>query len=227
MSFFSNRRQSQPENQRIERPQISSAPVTMTQQPIGFESVLGVHSKMEGYLESHANIRLDGEFSGTLKITGNVLVGERATINADINAKNISIAGAVKGNVSGNKVQLLRTARVWGDITATSFSTEEGAFIDGKISMSSAEPDVKEIAEVDTEDAQVSEIETGSSSPVSDDSDTAIMSRKEFNEQVAAEMASSAENEALETTELTETDEEAQSSDNDANNESNDTDVKD
>ncbi len=185
MSFFSNRRQSQSENQQIERSKVSSTPITLTQQPIGFESVLGVHSKMEGDLESHANIRLDGEFTGTLKITGNVLVGERATINADINGKNISIAGAVRGNVSGKKVQLLRTARVWGDITATALSTEEGAFIDGKISMTSVEPEPEETVTEPTEPAQV---ETVVSLSMTETDDTAVVSRKEFNEQGKAEM---------------------------------------
>jgi cytoskeletal protein CcmA (bactofilin family) len=112
---------------------------TLPQSPVGFETVLGANSTMDGTLQSNANVRLDGAFTGTLEITGNVLVGETAKINADINAKNISIAGAVRGNVSGKKVQILRTGRVWGDISATALTTEEGAFIDGKISMISHE----------------------------------------------------------------------------------------
>jgi cytoskeletal protein CcmA (bactofilin family) len=82
-------------------------------------------------------------FEGTLEIEGNVLVGETAKITADINARNISIAGAVRGNVNGNKVQILRTGRVWGDINAKAITTEEGAFIDGKISMISHEAAVQ------------------------------------------------------------------------------------
>ena len=107
--------------------------------PVGFETVLGANCALEGLLRSEANVRLDGTFDGKLEIDGNVLVGETARINADISARNISIAGAVRGNVSGRKVQLLRTGRVWGDIRATALSTEEGAFIDGKITMVGAE----------------------------------------------------------------------------------------
>ncbi|GIL08743.1 MAG: hypothetical protein BroJett033_2540 [Chloroflexota bacterium] len=108
-------------------------------QPVGFETVLGANCELEGVLRSRANVRLDGTFTGTLEIEGNVLVGETARITADINAKNVSIAGAVRGNVSGKKVQLLRTGRIWGDIHATALTTEEGAFIDGKIAMMSRE----------------------------------------------------------------------------------------
>ncbi|MCC6616698.1 MAG: polymer-forming cytoskeletal protein [Anaerolineae bacterium] len=115
------------------------------QAPVGFETVLGANSVMEGVLRSNANVRLDGTFTGTLEITGNVLIGETARINADVNAKNISIAGAVRGNVTGKKVQLLRTGRIWGDIHATALTTEEGAFIDGKIAMVGYEqPQVEE-----------------------------------------------------------------------------------
>src|SRR5215470_16772177 len=110
-------------------------PTPVARQPVGFETVLGANSTMKGELKSQANVRLDGTFEGSLQIDGNVLVGETAKITADINAKNISVAGAVRGNINGNKIQLLRTGRVWGDILATALTTEEGAFIDGKITM--------------------------------------------------------------------------------------------
>jgi cytoskeletal protein CcmA (bactofilin family) len=135
MSIFGNRRQADP----TPVPQAQKPQVVAPQQPVGFETVLGANSTLEGHLRSGANVRLDGTFTGTLEIGGNVLVGETAKINADINAKNISIAGAVRGNVSGKKVQLLRTGRIWGDIRATTLTTEEGAFIDGKITMVSAQ----------------------------------------------------------------------------------------
>jgi cytoskeletal protein CcmA (bactofilin family) len=143
MSFFGNRRQAEStaENavQKPELPTHAGSPPPS----VGFETVLGANSSLEGTLRSSANIRLDGTFTGTLEITGNVLVGETAKIKADINARNISIAGAVRGNISGKKVQLLRTGRVWGDIQAVALTTEEGAFIDGKITMSPRETDEK------------------------------------------------------------------------------------
>jgi cytoskeletal protein CcmA (bactofilin family) len=131
MSFFAGRKQdSLSSSRKSEFP-----PPAPSHQSIGFETVLGASSTLKGDLKSQANIRLDGIFEGTLEIDGNVLVGETAKITADIHAKNVSIAGAVRGNVSGKKVQLLRTARVWGDISAAAIATEEGAFIDGKITM--------------------------------------------------------------------------------------------
>lgn len=152
MSFFGNRRQTDlppsPTQQRPDQPQKPS-PVPP---PVGFETVIGASCTLEGALKSSANVRLDGTFTGTLEIAGNVLVGETAKINADINARNISIAGAVRGNVSGRKVQLLRTGRIWGDIRAQALTTEEGAFIDGKITIMTQETTPEPVAEV-AEDA--------------------------------------------------------------------------
>jgi cytoskeletal protein CcmA (bactofilin family) len=135
MSFFGARKQSDNPGE-FTPPQL---PTTRPRQPVGFETVLGSGTTLKGDLKSQGNVRLDGTFEGTLEIDGNVLVGETGKITADINAKNVSIAGAVRGNVSGKKVELLRTARVWGDISASAMSTEEGAFIEGKIQMVSHE----------------------------------------------------------------------------------------
>ena len=128
-TFFSNRRtQAEPE-----LPQETA--LVDVPQPVGFDTVIGTDCELDGKFVSSGNVRMEGKFSGTLEISGNILVGESAEIVADINAKNISIAGTVRGHVTGHKVQLLQTGRIWGDISASSLTTEEGAFIDGKITM--------------------------------------------------------------------------------------------
>lgn len=134
MSFFTGKRK--PETDEPEIPAVEvRTPAPLPRQPVGFETVIGANCVLSGELRSQANVRLDGTFEGTLEIDGNILVGETAKITADIYAKNISVAGAVRGNISGSKVQLLRTARVWGNISASAITTEEGAFIDGKLTM--------------------------------------------------------------------------------------------
>lgn len=128
-AFFASRRgQTETETQ-------EPVKVMPTGQPVGFDSVIGSNSQTEGAFFSSGNVRMDGKFVGAVEIEGNILIGESADIRADINARNISIAGAIRGNVTGDKVQLLRTGRIWGDISASALTTEEGAFIEGKITM--------------------------------------------------------------------------------------------
>lgn len=134
MSFFTGRRQNETEED-----------ADNTASHIGFDTVLSASTILDGTLKSEGNIRLDGHFTGKLDITGNVLIGESAEINADIEARNISVAGIVRGNIIGNKVQLLRTGRVWGDIKSSSLTTEDGAFIEGNVTMTMpAVPDMSE-----------------------------------------------------------------------------------
>lgn len=170
MSFFRNRQPASEDASEERSPQPS---ISISQNPIGFETVIGTGCTIEGKLINTGNIRIDGTFTGTLEITGNVLVGETAQIKANINAKNISVAGSVRGNVSGKKVQLLRTGRVWGDISATALTTEEGAFIDGKISMMSDQPEQTTINDPDFIDT----VEISAFDDDDDDDETAFIPR--------------------------------------------------
>jgi cytoskeletal protein CcmA (bactofilin family) len=175
MGIFSNRRQNEESNEDTGAGK-SVAPA-LPAQPIGFETVLGANSVLEGTLTSGGNVRLDGTFTGTLDITGNILVGETAKINANVDARNISIAGAVRGNVTGNKVQILRTGRVWGDIVAKALTMEEGAFIDGKITMSghsASNPTADAPADEKTpiDDAEGADADAEDDTTTADDDDT-------------------------------------------------------
>lgn len=170
MSFFRNRQPASEDASEERSPQPS---ISISQNPIGFETVIGTGCTIEGKLINAGNIRIDGTFTGTLEITGNVLVGETAQIKANINAKNISVAGSVRGNVSGKKVQLLRTGRVWGDISATALTTEEGAFIDGKISMMSDQPEQTTVNDPDFIDT----VEISAFDDDDDDDETAFIPR--------------------------------------------------
>ena len=56
---------------------------------------------------------------------------------ADIIAENVSVAGAVKGNITARgRLEVLSTGHVWADIAVTSFLIDEGGFFRGGIIMS-------------------------------------------------------------------------------------------
>ncbi len=47
----------------------------------------------------------------------------------------VIIAGAVRGDITAQKVEIRATGRVWGDVVTAAFATEEGAFLRGQIRM--------------------------------------------------------------------------------------------
>ncbi|MFQ6101199.1 MAG: polymer-forming cytoskeletal protein [Anaerolineae bacterium] len=99
------------------------------------ETIVGPNAYFRGDIQSDGGVRVDGIFEGNIDITGNLVIGEGAKIIAEIRANNISISGAVKGNVNGNRVEILETGRVWGDLTINSLLLNEGAYLRGQTTM--------------------------------------------------------------------------------------------
>lgn len=117
---------------KIEGP-LPAAPVSVPAARI--ESVIGPNAHFRGDLVSEGGVRIDGIFEGNIETAGNLVIGESAKVIAEIKANNISISGAVKGNVTGNRIEILETGRVWGDLTVTSLLLNEGAYLRGHTNM--------------------------------------------------------------------------------------------
>jgi len=100
------------------------------------ESVIGPGLQWKGNLTGSGGLRIEGSFEGNIKINGPLVVAEGAKVTADeIRASAVSVAGTVKANIIADKVELLATGRVYGDLTTSAFASEEGAFLRGQITM--------------------------------------------------------------------------------------------
>jgi cytoskeletal protein CcmA (bactofilin family) len=65
-----------------------------------------------------------------------VVIGETGRLTCkNLKANNVIVAGAVKGNITAEKLEIRSTGRVWGDVVTTAFATEEGAFLRGQVRM--------------------------------------------------------------------------------------------
>ena len=102
-------------------------------------TVLGVGLVWQGSLSVSGGVRIEGAFEGQIALKGLLVVGETGKVTCDnVRAVSVIVAGAVKGNISAQKVEIRSTGRVWGDIVTTAFATEEGAFLRGQIRMEDA-----------------------------------------------------------------------------------------
>ncbi len=113
-------------------------------------SVLGPGINWTGNLGGKGGIRIEGTFEGEIALRGLVVIGETGRLTCkNLKANNVIVAGAVKGNITAEKLEIRSTGRVWGDVVTTSFSTEEGAFLRGQVRM-------EEKVEIQVEEAQPS-----------------------------------------------------------------------
>ena len=88
-----------------------------------------------GNVTSAGDLVIDGKVEGSIEIGNhNLTIGETAAVVADLIARDVTIAGTVKGNVLGSgKVDLKKSSTVEGDITAPRFAMEDGAVLIGKV----------------------------------------------------------------------------------------------
>ncbi|MBU0705315.1 MAG: polymer-forming cytoskeletal protein [Chloroflexi bacterium] len=116
-----------------EKPTVDKAPPAAPASKI--ETIIGPNAHFRGDIQSDGGVRVDGIVEGSIDITGNLVIGEGAKIIAQIKANNISISGAIKGDIAGNRVEILETGRVWGDLTINSLLLNEGAYLRGQTTM--------------------------------------------------------------------------------------------
>jgi excisionase family DNA binding protein len=102
------------------------------------EKVLDVDASMQGSLvfKDAVNLRINGKFEGTLETRGNLTIGQSAMVLADIVGDNVIVGGRVKGRITAKeRLTLLPTAMVEGDLYPAKLNVAEGAILEGHCSM--------------------------------------------------------------------------------------------
>jgi len=114
------------------------------------EKVLDINATMQGSLifSEPVNLRINGKFEGTLNTKGNLMVGEAATVNADIIGEDMVLGGRVSGKIVASRmVTLTGTAQFNGDIEAPKIVMEEGAVFNGKCKMPQSRLSLSELSD--------------------------------------------------------------------------------
>ena len=102
------------------------------------EKVLDVDASMQGTLifRDPVNLRINGNFEGTLDVRGSLTIGERASVKANIRGETIIIAGEVTGDVKAEKeLQVMAPGRLVGDVETPALIVQKGSVIQGKLNM--------------------------------------------------------------------------------------------
>ncbi|HWR44055.1 polymer-forming cytoskeletal protein [Sporomusa sp.] len=99
-------------------------------------TIIGRDTSFKGNITSQGTIRIDGQHEGELVTAGDVVVGESGRMQAHLKACNAIVAGTINGNIEvSDKLELLPTAKVCGDITVGTLTINEGAVFRGACHM--------------------------------------------------------------------------------------------
>jgi cytoskeletal protein CcmA (bactofilin family) len=99
-------------------------------------SILGPELKIDGDIKSKGDLLIYGEVAGNVISDGTINSAKGSVVQGNINAKNASIHGTVKGDLTiQHKVILGKESHLEGNLKAAIITIEEGAKFDGMCHM--------------------------------------------------------------------------------------------
>jgi cytoskeletal protein CcmA (bactofilin family) len=100
------------------------------------DTVLAEDIDFSGVLSFKEPLMIKGKFKGEIKAAGDLFVGEKAEVEAKIEARTISSRGRIKGNIVAQaRIELSSTAVVDGDMQCPDLVIESGAVYNGTCTM--------------------------------------------------------------------------------------------
>lgn len=104
--------------------------------PTGSTTFLDSSTVFEGKLQCADSLRIDGQVKGEIHCAQKVAIGETGNVNATIEADTVVVAGQVNGDIiARRKLTLERTGRVNGDLCTPGIVIQEGAKLEGRITI--------------------------------------------------------------------------------------------
>ena len=99
-------------------------------------TIIGRGVVVQGTLKTSGDIQINGEFDGKLITDGDVVIGEHARVEADINAQSVYVAGELVGDVNAiEKIEIHESGKVDGNVASSSLSIEPGGILKGSSTM--------------------------------------------------------------------------------------------
>jgi cytoskeletal protein CcmA (bactofilin family) len=103
-------------------------------------SLIGGGTVVKGSLLTEGSVRIDGTMIGEVTAKADAAIGPSGTLDGKLSAKNVSLAGRVKGTVAASEKLILESKSILqGDIFAARLVVDEGAVFDGQCKMSPEE----------------------------------------------------------------------------------------
>jgi cytoskeletal protein CcmA (bactofilin family) len=123
----------------LPRAEFSASPSTASSSPqtaaqTAKESLIASDLTIEGKIEGAGHVRIAGKFKGDVNVEGDLSLERGAKLNGGVRAKKVTLAGELEGNIeSAQRVELLETAVVIGDLKAGTLTVAAGSKIRGHI----------------------------------------------------------------------------------------------
>jgi len=107
-------------------------------------AVIGKKVSVDGKIGGSEALLIEGHVKGEINLENDLTIGSTARIEAKVHARNVTVDGAVIGDITADaKVELRPSANVDGNIKAPKIVVAEGAVFKGSVDMGGSKSQTK------------------------------------------------------------------------------------
>lgn len=122
-------------------PAAAKVPARTDPQGLPTLTYLGPNVTIDGTVTGSEPVLIEGTVRGKIELSGDLRIGTQARVEATVHAKSVTVEGKLTGDVSADdRVELVTTAVVDGNLAAPKIVVAEGATFRGSVDMGSARP---------------------------------------------------------------------------------------
>ncbi len=114
------------------------------------ETIIGKSVHIAGDIQVSNGIRIDGHLDGNITQedghVATIAIAQGAKVHGTIRAGHVIISGEIKGNIFADRIEVLHTAHIHGDLKYKSIRIESGAKIFGLLNQTEEKPHTEEKA---------------------------------------------------------------------------------
>ena len=101
----------------------------------------GPNVLIDGTVSGSEPVLIEGTVRGRINLQGDLQIGTKARVEATVHARNVTVEGKVTGDISADdRLELVMTATVDGNIKAPKIIVAEGAKFRGSVDMGAPKP---------------------------------------------------------------------------------------
>jgi cytoskeletal protein CcmA (bactofilin family) len=99
-------------------------------------TVLGKDTEFHGDVRFKKSLQIDGYLEGDIVSEGFLVIGEGATVKANIRARSVIICGTVHGNIeAAENLEIQTSGKLYGNIRTAKLKIADGVVFEGNCEM--------------------------------------------------------------------------------------------
>ncbi len=119
-------------------------------------TVFGKDTEFYGDLTFEKSLQINGYFEGEISSGEFLVIGEKATVKANIKASTVIIRGTVYGNIEAkDKIEIQTEGKLFGNIRTSKLIIADGVVFEGKCEMIKQPVAVQKLKQVHKESTTV------------------------------------------------------------------------